>query len=701
MTRTFGYLIPLAQLAAHPTLAGHLKVVEDARDGHTAAVQADLPAVLRADSTLDADIKPSASKTHSLRDAQSVLLTGATGFLGGFLLNDLIKHSHATIICLVRFNELSDDDYSAGMARIRKNLLDLGIWNDSIAERVEILPGSLSRKRLGLSEDKFDELASKVQVIIHAGATVNLVYPYALLRGANVDGTREILRLAFKSGATLSYVSTNGVLPPSKDSWPESARLSVEDVIEKLTDGYGQTKWAAEELVLEAGRRGLPVRIIRAGTISGHSESGSTNTYDLLTALIVESLHLGYAPDVSEWRAEMTPVDYVSKAIVTLANITDFPENQVMFHLGDSNPVNTSVLFDFLKSLGYPSEPLAWEKWVELWDEKRGNVSSGNAFTADILRGGMPTVDFLETVTILDDVKTKPSLLTIARPAIDIKLLYTYARHWYCRGWLPRPPELDLSSLSLIKDSPRGPLTGKVAVITGASSGIGAAVAEALARQGASVAVAARRIEALDLVKSKILSFGGKVHVQTTDVTDHEQVSLLMSETTDKLGPIDILVVCAGVMYYTLMSNAHVEHWNQTVDVNCKGLLHALASTVPGMLSRGSGHILAISSDAGRKVFPGLGVYSASKFFVEATLQSLRLETAGKGLRVTSVQPGNVATDLIGMSTDKEAVEKYGMPSGAKVLEPKDVAEAVVWAVKQPEHVGVNEVLIEPRDEPI
>jgi NADP-dependent 3-hydroxy acid dehydrogenase YdfG len=154
-------------------------------------------------------------------------------------------------------------------------------------------------------------------------------------------------------------------------------------------------------------------------------------------------------------------------------------------------------------------------------------------------------------------------------------------------------------------------------------------------------------------------------------------------------------------MYYTLMANIQTEEWDRTVDVNCKGLLNCLSSIIPSMLSRGSGHIVAISSDAGRKVFSGLGVYSASKFFVEATLQSLRLETAGSGLRVTSVQPGNTATELLGMSTDSEAIKKYGEPTGAKVLDPEDVAKAIVYALRQPVHVAVNEVLIEPRDEPI
>ena len=148
-----------------------------------------------------------------------------------------------------------------------------------------------------------------------------------------------------------------------------------------------------------------------------------------------------------------------------------------------------------------------------------------------------------------------------------------------------------------------------------------------------------------------------------------------MQAAADELGPVDILVSCAGVMYFTMMANAHTEEWERTVDVNCKGLLHCLSSTVPNMLSRGTGHIVAISSDAGRKVFPGLGVYSASKFFVEATLQALRLETAGTGLRVTAVQPGNTATDLLGMSTDQEAIKKYGEPTGCQILSDDDVAK--------------------------
>ncbi|KAF2745454.1 acetyl-CoA synthetase-like protein [Sporormia fimetaria CBS 119925] len=704
LSNTFGFRVPVARLADPATLNGHLETVRAVRDGHAAAVQADLPAILRADSVLEEEIKPNGDvKMCALKDADTVLLTGVTGFLGAFLLKDLLESTSAKIICLVRFNDPAQDDLPSGVARIRRNLLDFGLWTDSIMERVEILPGNLSRKRFGLSPDAFKELSAKVQVIVHAAATVNLVYPYASMRRPNIGGTREVLRLAALGGATVQYISTNGVLPPasSEKGWPEDAMLPVDDVPTKLLDGYGQTKWVAEQLVLEASRRGLPVRIYRAGTISGHSTSGAANAWDLLTAIIVESIHIGHYPDVSGWRAEMTPVDFVSKAIVHLGNETSATFQHV-FHLGDPEPVTMQSVFSDLHTLGFPTSPLSWDAWVSLWTEKRGSAKGGDgSFTVDILRSGMPSVEFLRDIVVLDNAATRPFRTAVERPKVDASLLETYTRHWFARGWLPHAPNTQNATGGSALRPSRGPLAGKVAVITGASSGIGAATAAALAREGCHLALGARRVDALEAVKRSLVVREGKVVVQKTDVTDPGSVSALIKTAEEKLGPVDILVSVAGVMYFTMMANAHTDDWNTTVDVNCKGLLHSLACTVPKMLERGKGHIVAISSDAGRKVFPGLGVYSASKFFVEATLQALRLETAGKGLRVTSVQPGNVDTELLGLSRDEEALKKFGEPSGAQVLKPEDVAAAIVYALRQPEYVAVNEVLIEPRDEPI
>jgi NADP-dependent 3-hydroxy acid dehydrogenase YdfG len=247
-----------------------------------------------------------------------------------------------------------------------------------------------------------------------------------------------------------------------------------------------------------------------------------------------------------------------------------------------------------------------------------------------------------------------------------------------------------------------GSLRNRVAVVTGASSGIGAAVARALNARGAHVALAARREEALLEVQAGLeIGSGQRSIVVPTDVTDGEQVRALVGRAAEELGAVEILINCAGVMFYTMMKNLREEEWERTIEVNCKGATNCVGAVLPGMLECGRGHIVTISSDAGRKVFPGLTVYSASKFFVEALSQGLRLETAGTGLRVTTVQPGNVATDLHSMSTDEEALEAYGGESGVRVLDPEDVAASVVHALVQPEHVAVNEILVEPRDEPI
>ena len=245
-------------------------------------------------------------------------------------------------------------------------------------------------------------------------------------------------------------------------------------------------------------------------------------------------------------------------------------------------------------------------------------------------------------------------------------------------------------------------LRNRVAVVTGASSGIGAAVARALNAEGTRVALAARREEALLEIQAGLDSGDGHTSmVVPTDVTDRGQVRSLVARAEEEFGPVEILVNCAGVMYYTLMKNRRAEEWERTVEVKCKGTLNCVDAVLSGMLERGRGHIVMISSDAGRKVFPGLTVYSASKFFMEALSQGLRLETAGTGLKVTAIQPGNVATDLISMSEDEEALEGYGQPGESRVLDPEDVAASVVHALVQPEHVAVNEILVEPRDEPV
>lgn len=241
-------------------------------------------------------------------------------------------------------------------------------------------------------------------------------------------------------------------------------------------------------------------------------------------------------------------------------------------------------------------------------------------------------------------------------------------------------------------------LDGKVAIVTGASSGIGKAIASALARSGAKVALAARRVERLQEMQKDIEKDDGIAIALKTDVTKREEVKEMVKHTESVLGPVDIIVNNAGIMYYTMMKNLHEDEWEKQIDINIKGLTNCIGAVLTGMIDRKCGHIVNLSSDAGRRGFPGLAVYSGTKFYVEGLSQALRHEVKGSGIRVTCIQPGDVKTELLGFTTDKEARDAYDGSSSCKILEPEDIANAVVYAVSQPEYVGVNEILVEPRE---
>ncbi|GMH64417.1 hypothetical protein TrVE_jg10785 [Triparma verrucosa] len=248
-------------------------------------------------------------------------------------------------------------------------------------------------------------------------------------------------------------------------------------------------------------------------------------------------------------------------------------------------------------------------------------------------------------------------------------------------------------------------LQGKVAVVTGASSGIGASIARTLASSGCSVVIAARRLDPLESLASQFPT----VTPCQCDVTDLSSFRNLISTCESTYGFPDILINCAGVMYFTLMKNCKVEEWIKTVDVNCKGVLHGFACVVEKFIERGSGHIINISSDASKRMFPSLAVYCASKTFIDVLAEGTRRELVGTGVKITNIQPGDVkGTELIMGNTDGEAAEKMGVEIGKPVgegfereqlLDVEDVAGAVMYALEAPKHVAVNEVLIEPRDQ--
>lgn len=243
-------------------------------------------------------------------------------------------------------------------------------------------------------------------------------------------------------------------------------------------------------------------------------------------------------------------------------------------------------------------------------------------------------------------------------------------------------------------------LKDKVAVITGASSGIGEATAELLAKQGAKVVLAARRKDRLEELKKKIEADGGTALVVETDVTDRKDLEKLASETKSSFGNIDILVNNAGLMPLSLMDKLHEDEWDKMVDVNIKGVLNAYAAFFPQMKEKGSGHIVNVSSVAGKRLFPGGAVYCATKFAIRALSEGLRQELAPEyNIKVTSIEPGAVETELLDTITDEDMKEMTEKFKGMERLKSEDIAESILYAVSQPGRVNVGEVLVMPTEQ--
>jgi NADP-dependent 3-hydroxy acid dehydrogenase YdfG len=241
-------------------------------------------------------------------------------------------------------------------------------------------------------------------------------------------------------------------------------------------------------------------------------------------------------------------------------------------------------------------------------------------------------------------------------------------------------------------------MADRVAVVTGASSGIGEVTAKMLAGEGFAVALAARREERINDLCEQIAADGGKALAIPTDVADAESARRLITTAKDELGSVDVLVNNAGVMLLGPMLDAELEHWQRMVNVNLLGLMYCTHAALPIMKDQNSGHIVNISSVAGRVARMGSGVYNATKFGVGAFSESLRQEGVNYGVRVTIIEPGFVDTELQGHNEHPMVVEtiKKNMEEIGKVLEPDDIARAILYAVTQPEHVSINEVLVRP-----
>ena len=346
--------LPLQYLFTEPTIAGLTKIINQLLQTADHITPID---DFYVDAILDSSIKPQNLPQQFTNQLQHILLTGATGFLGVHLLHELLEKTSANIHCLVRAENVSE-----ARNKLKNKLSFYQLWNEQHSQRIIPIIGNLEKNLLGLSEKEFQDLASQIDVIYHNGASVNLIYPYSVLKPANVLGTQEILRLASQIKIKpVHFVSTTSVFCP--ENYPENEVLLESDPLDYyqgLVGGYPQSKWVAEKLVMQARERGLPVTIYRAARIIGHSQIGICNTEDLFSRIITTCMQLGATPNI-DWEDNLTPVDYVSQAIVYLS----FQKESLgkAFHLLNPQIISMNHLFNLIRKLGYQLPQISYDQW--------------------------------------------------------------------------------------------------------------------------------------------------------------------------------------------------------------------------------------------------------------------------------------------------------------------------------------------------
>ncbi|NEO85010.1 MAG: amino acid adenylation domain-containing protein [Spirulina sp. SIO3F2] len=365
--------VPLEAFLENSTLVGLATTIEIVRQG-----QVDIYPRIDLSTRLDPVIYP---ETHLQGVIPSIFLTGASGFLGGGILYELLQQTRADIYCLVRATSKAE-----ARAKIQRQLNRYSAWEQAFEDRIFIILGDLSQPLIGIQPQQFERLSEKIDLIYHCGAWVNFIYPYSRLEAINVKGTQEVIRLASRTKVKpLHFVSTIDVFGVDADKVLNP--ICADDPIgpsQQLLTGYARSKYVAEQLLKEAQSRGLPMAIYRPGNIVGHSKTGISQTSDFVAKMLQGCLQMGLAPDLP-MNLNIVPVDYVSRAIVSLSSPA--PAVGQAFNLVNPNAISWSELVARLQQLGYDIQLTSYEAWYE---QLAQTVSESGAQTENTLASLTP-----------------------------------------------------------------------------------------------------------------------------------------------------------------------------------------------------------------------------------------------------------------------------------------------------------------------
>ncbi|WP_316752422.1 polyketide synthase [Streptomyces herbicida] len=413
-------------------LADHLltKILSEA----SASGAADDAVDFAAEVTLADDIVPADEVVRVADKPREVFLTGATGFLGAFLLRDLLRTTRATVHCLVR-----GADEAEALRRLRDNLEWYEFWDDIDTDRLSVVVGDLAEPLMGLDPERFDALSRSVDAVYHSAATVNGLYPYSALKAANVSGTEEILRLAARHRTVpVHHISTTGVF--AAEAVP-GMPLRVTDTpgpAEALSSGYRQTKLVAEQIIELARDRGLPVSVYRVDEISGDSERGFCQTHDFVWLSIKGIVQAGAVPADPAGIFHLVPVDYVSSAVLRLS-LGESAAGRT-HHIANRTHLPFSEMTASLRSFGYRLDELGWDAWAERIRSDRDNamVPLIDGFESTIYSGRN---HYLPMDT--DETRKLLAGTGIECPPMTQELFEKYVGFFIRVGYFP-PPEAEI-----------------------------------------------------------------------------------------------------------------------------------------------------------------------------------------------------------------------------------------------------------------
>lgn len=394
---------------------------------------------LKAEAVLDPDIYPTTAINQFITEPKNIFLTGATGFLGAFLLYELLQQTQANIYCLVRA-----ENPELAKKKIQNQLESYLLWNRDLSARIVPVIGDLSQPLLGLSKEQFQGMANQIDIIYHNGASVHLFYPYHKLKAINVLGTQEILRLAsLEQVKPVHFISTLSVL--QSFSHCGSQPVLEEDLLEKWEDlynGYARSKWVAEKIVAIARSRGIPISIYRPGMITGNSQTGVCKTQDLLSTLLKTFIQLRSAPKFDAiW--DIAPVDYVSQAIIHLSR-QQRTQGKV-FHVLNPTQIEMNAMIDLVRSFGYPIEDIPYDKWRTKLVNFIGNSQENALNSLLLIFSEKFSEEQLQVLQLRYDCKNTLNGLagtSISCPQPNAELINTYLSYFIDRGFLQAPGNL-------------------------------------------------------------------------------------------------------------------------------------------------------------------------------------------------------------------------------------------------------------------